>query len=108
MIRLTGLEISKNYVVIGQHKLVAYTSMGVKDLHCILTKDEDFRDIKRRIEEFLRYAKKRPTSKFWITSTVGNNIDIAPMFAHAPSNVVFPRKWVDILGLEEGRQYWYG
>lgn len=65
--------------------------------------------IRRYVDGFLEYASGNASQEFWLTR-IGcglagySDADIAPMFADAPGNILFPGKWLEYFGrLEKPR-----
>ena len=100
----------KEFMVIPQHKLLGFLAMGVSSpsIELIRIKDCDYRERKANIDSFIKEARLNPNNKYRIISNFNPMDEIAPMFALPPSNCVFPKRWIDILGKEEGRDYWFG
>ena len=63
---------------------------------------KEFEEVRREIEECIRYAVANPDTEFHVTR-IGcgyngfNDEIIAPLFNSAPSNVKFDRRWIEYL-----------
>jgi hypothetical protein len=97
-------------MVIPQHKVLAYLHAGfyAANLIAIRIAGEPYNEQKKNIDSFLRQAKVNPNVLYKVTSNFKPQDDLAPMFALAPMNVVFPHEWKSTLGVEKDRTYWYG
>lgn len=84
--------------------------------YAIPTKDEKLavlplREIKRYVDEFIKFANNHPEMTFKVTS-IGTGLaeytadDIAPMFIFAPTNCILPLRWKNILPEIKGRLFW--
>lgn len=63
-------------------------------------------DIKASVVKFIAYVKAKPDERFYVVRlgcdlAAHKDADIAPMFAMAPNNCIFPENWKPWLGLEE-------
>jgi hypothetical protein len=109
MIKLKELDKVQDVMVVPQHKLTTYKTLAGPrwgDIISIEIDGLDYRIIKKNVEAFLKYAIARPSQTFYIVGDFTPAIDFAPMFANAPYNCVFSKRWFDILGGEEHRKWW--
>ena len=61
-------------------------------------------DIKASVVKFIAYVKTKPDERFYVVRlgcdlAAHTDADIAPMFAMAPNNCIFPENWKPWLGL---------
>jgi hypothetical protein len=110
MIKINTKEAGKEFFVIPTHKLLAFLNLGVESstIESIRVQHCPYNVQKKNIDEFINRAKKNPKNTYRISRAFIPADELAPMFALAPFNCVFPRQWKDILGAEEDRRYWFG
>jgi hypothetical protein len=110
MIKLKDLGSSKEVLVVAKHKIAIFKSdrTAFDTIIPIVIEGCTYAQQKANVERFLRYARARPRTTYWITSSLGNAVDFAPMFAEAPANCYLPVKWKEHLPgrLEKGR-WWF-
>lgn len=108
MIKL-NIHQNDTVIVVALSKKAAFKLMFNKLNDSLYYIDDklDYRGLKKEVETLLKYAVSTPNNKFYITSTLGPNVDLAPMFVNAPSNCILPFAFKDILGAQEGRLWWY-
>lgn len=94
-------------LVVPAHKMTIYSLSSMTVKYGVITNGLPYNEIKAEVDRFIKLAKSCPLNSYYITG-FENATDIAPMFALAPLNCVFPLKWEDILGTEEARKYWNG
>jgi hypothetical protein len=67
--------------------------MGEQNIYLIKTRDRTLHQIKGDIDKLIKVAEKSLTLTFIITTSLGAEEDIAPMFAKAPTNCILPNGW---------------
>lgn len=94
-------------IVIGYPKANSYRMMGftADDLY-VMDISGTLNQLKARVDLLLKMARKVNNTDYRITKTLGDNVDIAPMFAEAPYNCILPIAWKSILPDDEERRYW--
>lgn len=113
------MEHSRNFVVVGCNKEKTFRNLGFSQENLLVVKTRDakgrplsYSALKSNVDRFIRHAQKNPNDTFRVTPVgVGlegvTSIDVAPMFALAPSNCKLPKKWETLLPEAEGRVFWF-